>query len=153
MERATQLLLDIAGGRAGPTVVTEVKDQLPARSSILLDPARVERILGIDIPRHEIENLLRRLGMQVAVAGERLSVIPPSHRFDISIPEDLVEEVARLHGYDAIPATPATMPQLPAAASEGSVRRERAMSLLADHPCVQFNFLRPNLGTCAVEMH
>jgi len=132
MERATQLLLDIAGGRPGPTVVTQDKEHLPARSSIVLDPARVERILGIEIPRQEIESLLRRLGMQVAGAGERMSVIPPSHRFDISIPEDLVEEVARLHGYDAIPATPATMPQLPAVSSEASVRRDRAMSLLAD---------------------
>jgi phenylalanyl-tRNA synthetase beta chain len=132
MERATQLMLDIAGGRPGPIVVTEDKAKLPARSSILLDPARVERILGIDIPRNEIESLLRRLGMQVAGAGERLSVIPPSHRFDISIAEDLVEEVARLHGYDAIPATPATMPQRPAPASEGSVRRDRVLALLAD---------------------
>jgi phenylalanyl-tRNA synthetase beta chain len=132
MERATQLLLEIAGGRPGPVVVTQEKEHLPARSSILLDPARVERILGIDLPRQDIEALLRRLGMQVAGAGERLSVIPPSHRFDLAIPEDLVEEVARLHGYDAIPATPAVMPQLPASSSEGSVRRERAMSLLAD---------------------
>jgi phenylalanyl-tRNA synthetase beta chain len=132
MERASQLMLDIAGGRPGPMVVTEDKSNLPARSSILLDPARVERILGIAIPRSEIETLLRRLGMQVAGAGERLSVIPPSHRFDISIAEDLVEEVARLHGYDAIPATPATMPQRPAPASEGSVRRDRVLALLAD---------------------
>ena len=132
MERATQLLLDIAGGRPGPRVLTEEKDHLPVRSSILLDPARVERILGVEIPRGEIEALLRRLGMQVAGAGDRLGVIPPSHRFDLSLPEDLVEEVARLYGYDSIPATPATMPQRPAAASEGSVRRERAMALLAD---------------------
>jgi len=132
MERATGLLLDIAGGRPGPTVVTEEKEHLPARSSIVLDPEKVERILGIEIQRGEIESLLRRLGMQVAGAGDRLSVIPPSHRFDISIPEDLVEEVARLHGYDSIPATPATMPQRPAASSEASVRRDRAMALLAD---------------------
>ena len=58
MERATQLLLDVAGGRPGPTVITQEKAHLPARSSILLDPARVERILGIDIPRQEIESLL-----------------------------------------------------------------------------------------------
>jgi phenylalanyl-tRNA synthetase beta chain len=132
MERATQLMLDIAGGRPGPVTVTQAKEHLPARSSILLDPARVERILGIEIPRQEIEALLRRLGMQVAGAGERLSVIPPSHRFDLAIPEDLVEEVARLHGYDAIPATPAVMPQLPASSTERSIRRERAMALLAD---------------------
>lgn len=132
MERATQLLLDVAGGRPGPTVITQEKAHLPARSSILLDPARVERILGIDIPRQEIESLLRRLGMQVAGAGERLGVIPPSHRFDIAIPEDLVEEVARLHGYGAIPATPASMPQCPAPSTEANVRRERAMVLLAD---------------------
>ena len=148
MERATQLLLDIAGGRPGPAIVTQDKSQLPARSSILLDPERVERILGIEIQRGEIESLLRRLGMQVAGAGDRLSVIPPSHRFDISIPEDLVEEVARLHGYDAIPATPATMPQLPAAATEASVRRDRAMALLADRgyqEAITYSFIPADL--------
>lgn len=132
MERATALLLEIAGGQAGPAVVSQDPSRLPERASIQLDPGRVARLLGVELPRGEIEAILRRLGMQVAVAGEKLSVIPPSFRFDVSIAEDLIEDIARLYGYDAVPAIPATIPQLPAASTERSVARQRAAVLLAD---------------------
>jgi len=132
MERATRLLLEVAGGEAGPVVVTQDAGSLPERGAILLDTTRMARQLGISLPRQDVEAILRRLGMQVAAAGDRLRVTPPSHRFDLLIPEDLVEEVARLHGYDAIPAIDATMPQLVAASTERSVPRERVMALLAD---------------------
>jgi len=148
MERATQLMLEIAGGEAGPLVVTEDGACLPERSGILLDLSRMSRLLGVQVPRAEVESILRRLGMQVAGTGDRLSVIPPSHRFDLSIPEDLVEEVARLHGYDAIPATDALMPQRPAEASEASIRRERVMALLADRgyqEAVTYSFVSQEL--------
>jgi phenylalanyl-tRNA synthetase beta chain len=132
IERATGLLLEIAGGRAGPVVLTEEPGHVPARPGIQLDPAHVARLLGLRIPRAEIESILRRLGMQVAGAGDVLGVIPPSHRFDLSIPQDLIEEVARIHGYDEIPQSDALMPQIPLPASEHLVRRDRAASLLAD---------------------
>ena len=132
MERATALLIEIAGGRAGPLIMTDDPASLPARPGIQLDPAHVERLLGLRIPRTEIEAILRRLGMQVAGAGDVLGVIPPSYRFDLSIPQDLIEEVARIRGYDDIPQSDALMPQVPLSATEHSVRRERALSLLAD---------------------
>jgi phenylalanyl-tRNA synthetase beta chain len=132
MERATGLLLEIAGGRAGPLVMNEDAAHLPARPGIQLDPAHVTRLLGLQIPRTEIESILRRLGMQVAGAGDLLGVIPPSHRFDLSIPQDLIEEVARIHGYDEIPQSDALVPQVPLPATEYTVLRERAAALLAD---------------------
>ena len=148
MERATRLLLDIAGGQAGPAVVTQDQAWLPERNAIVLDTTRMARLLGVNLPRVDVESILRRLGMQVAAAGDTLSVIPPSHRFDLAIPEDLVEEVARLHGYDAIPAIDAPMPQQAAPSTERSVRRERVMALLADRgyqEVITYSFVSPGM--------
>ncbi len=148
MERATQLLVDIAGGMVGPLVVTEQTTALPRRSSVRLDPQQVNRLLGVKIPRAEIELILRRLGMQVAGAGDVLGVIPPSYRFDITIAQDLIEEVARIHGYDDIPQTDALMPQVPLPASEATVGRERVMMLMADRDyqeVINYSFIETEL--------
>ena len=148
VERATRLLLDIAGGQAGPAVITEAREQAPETAAVLLEVSRVRRVLGMEIPRPEIEAILRRLGMQVAGAADRISVIPPSHRFDIAIAEDLIEEIARLHGYDLIPATHAEVPQSPAPVTESATRRERVLALLADRgyqEAVTYSFVDPAL--------
>ncbi len=102
LERATQLLLAICGGVSGE--ITEVRGVLPARSAIILRVSRVARVLGIAIETDQIAGLLKRLQLEFVLAGEEFTVIPPSFRFDLVIEADLVEEVARLYGYDAIPA-------------------------------------------------
>lgn len=102
LERASALLVQICGGRPGPVV--EVKGQLPERKPITLRLERLARMLGFGMDAAAAGRLLERLGARVAPAGDALLVTPPSFRFDISIEEDLVEELARLHGYDAIPA-------------------------------------------------
>ncbi len=132
VERATQLLTEIAGGRPGPTVLTQVESELPKRPSVTLRPERVASLLGVEIPRMEIEAILRRLGMQVAGAGDVLGVIPPSHRFDITIEQDLIEEIGRIYGYDEIPGADARVPQRPQPATEQAVTRERLRLLLVD---------------------
>ena len=148
IERATELLVAIAGGRPGPTVVTQDEAQLPKRPSVTLRPERVASLLGVQIPRAEIEDILRRLGMQVAGAGDVLGVIPPSHRFDIAIEQDLIEEVGRIHGYDNIPRTDAKMPQRPQPATERAVTRERLRLLLVDRgyqEVITYSFVDPRL--------
>jgi len=132
LERATRLLLDIAGGQPGPAVLTQVETHQPKRPSVTLRPERVASLLGVQIPRSDIESILRRLGMQVAGAGDVLGVIPPSHRFDIAIEQDLIEEIGRIYGYDQIPRVDARMPQRPQPATEQAVSRERLMLMLAD---------------------
>jgi len=132
MERATALLTGIAGGRAGPTVVTECAAQLPARPRVELEAAQVARLLGVQIPAHEITTILGSLGMDVEPAEGRMIVTPPTYRFDIAIAQDLIEEIARIHGYDAIPSADAPIPQRPGPMSERAVPRLRAMTLLAD---------------------
>ncbi|HEU0189384.1 MAG TPA: phenylalanine--tRNA ligase subunit beta [Gallionella sp.] len=125
LERATQLLLEICGGSAG--AITEVRGELPKRSAIALRRSRVARVLGIALDNIQIAALLKRLQFEftansplpnplpqageVAIAAsarllldDDFRVTPPSFRFDLSIESDLIEELARLHGYDNIPA-------------------------------------------------
>jgi phenylalanyl-tRNA synthetase beta chain len=104
MERATALLLEIAGGAAGP--VRAVRREGPAgkRAAVSLRRARVERLLGLALSDEEIDGRLRALGLAVTATADGWAVTPPSWRFDLAIEADLIEEVARLgEGYDAIP--------------------------------------------------
>lgn len=148
IERATELLLAIAGGRPGPSVLTQDESAQPKRPGVTLRPERVTSLLGVPVPRAEIEEILRRLGMQVAGAGDVLGVIPPSYRFDIAIEQDLVEEVGRIFGYDNIPRADARMPQRPQPATERAVTRERLRLLLVDRgfqEVITYSFVDPVL--------
>src|SRR3989338_4808933 len=102
LERATQLLLEICGGSAG--AISEVRGRLPARPAIALRRSRVARVLGIALDDAQTAALLKRLQLDFVANGDGFSVTPPSFRFDLSIEVDLIEELARLHGYDNIPA-------------------------------------------------
>ncbi|MDR0672949.1 MAG: phenylalanine--tRNA ligase subunit beta [Zoogloeaceae bacterium] len=104
IERATQLILDICGGRAGPVEETRSDEDLPRRPEVCLRPARVRRVLGIGLDDDAIRGLLERIHLQVRDLAVELRVTPPAFRFDIEIEEDLIEEIARLYGYDDIPA-------------------------------------------------
>ena len=110
LERATQLVQEICGGSAGP--VTEAKAELPGRAAVSLRLARAERLLGLRLEAGRVSEILRRLRFEFSADGGTFRVTPPSYRFDIQIEEDLVEELARIHGYDRIPAT---LPAAPAA--------------------------------------
>jgi len=105
VERATGLLLSIAGGEAGPLVVETANEHLPRRRPILLRKARVTRLLGLDVPDTEIERILGGLQFTCEAVDGGWQVTSPSHRFDIDIEVDLIEEIARIHGYDSIPET------------------------------------------------
>jgi phenylalanyl-tRNA synthetase beta chain len=104
MERASALILEICGGAAGP--ISEVCGELPRREPIPLRVARACRVLGIELDAAQVEALLRRLQLSFAWSEDCCFVIPPSYRFDLNIEVDLIEELARLYGYDNIPATP-----------------------------------------------
>jgi phenylalanyl-tRNA synthetase beta chain len=103
VERATALLLEIAGGNAGPISEAVLAEELPVRAAVPLRRARIARVLGIAVPDVDVERILHALGMQVATTANGWSVRGPSWRFDIEIEEDLIEEVARIYGYDHIP--------------------------------------------------
>jgi len=107
VDRATQLILEICGGRAGPLTDIVARDYLPRRDPVRVRAARVAKILGVALAAETIAAAFTRLGFAFSREGADFSVTPPSFRFDLSIEEDFIEEVARIHGYDAIPAKPA----------------------------------------------
>lgn len=108
MERATQLLLDICGGQAGP--IAEAVAELPQREPIALRLARLTRVAGIELDADQVARDLAAIGAGVERHDGRLVVTPPSFRFDLAIEEDLIEEAVRLFGYDNIPAQPPAAP-------------------------------------------
>ncbi|AJQ95208.1 phenylalanine--tRNA ligase subunit beta [Gynuella sunshinyii] len=106
MERATELLISICGGQAGPVSVIENIDSLPKKELITLPLVKVEQVLGIQLPDDNVEQILVGLGLEVIKKeGRVLTLKAPSFRFDITITEDLIEEIARVHGYNNIPVT------------------------------------------------
>ena len=103
MERATRLLLDIVGGSAGPVVEAKSAEHLPKPAQIQLTRSKLDRILGISIATDTVTEIFQRLGFDVSAAHDCWHVTVPTYRFDISISEDLIEEVARVYGYNNIP--------------------------------------------------
>ncbi|MBS0558238.1 MAG: phenylalanine--tRNA ligase subunit beta [Proteobacteria bacterium] len=103
MERATRLILDICGGKPGPAVETTLADALPKPAVVGLRRTRLARVLGITVGDVDVERILGKLDMRVEKTADGWRVTPPSRRFDIAIEEDLIEEIARIHGYDRIP--------------------------------------------------
>ena len=130
LERASQLILEICGGQAGP--VCEAAAALPARPPVRLRTARVAKVLGVTFSGEEIAALFARLDLACQRDGDDFVVTPPSHRFDIEIEEDLIEEIVRLHGYDNIPthAPRAALGMLPQ--GEDSRPLQRVRQILAD---------------------
>ncbi|HQR12309.1 MAG TPA: phenylalanine--tRNA ligase subunit beta [Casimicrobiaceae bacterium] len=118
VERATQLILDICGGRAGPLTDAIATGDLPPRAPVLVRSARIARILGVVLPAEAIAAAFTRLNFSFTRNGDDFAVTPPSFRFDLAIEEDFIEEAARMHGYDAIPARPAAHVQHMLPASE-----------------------------------
>ncbi|MDI3452433.1 phenylalanine--tRNA ligase subunit beta [Acinetobacter sp. V89_4] len=103
MNRASQLIQELAGGEFGPITVAEKTDLLPKREAIELKQAQVDQLLGYQVAGEFIADALTRLGCKVTVKAEgEWSVVPPSHRYDMTIYQDLIEEVARIDGYDNI---------------------------------------------------
>ena len=104
MERATALLLEIVGGEAGPIIEAVSEQHLPSVAPVILRAERVDQMLGMQMPAVEVEQLLNGLGLKTSASGEgQWQVEVPSHRFDISIEVDLIEELARLYGYNRLP--------------------------------------------------
>ena len=105
VEAATRLIVDIAGGAPGPVTEAVLPEYLTQPVGIPLRRERLSRVLGVRIPDADVGRILRALGLRVEDVADGWRAVPPSRRFDLAIEEDLIEEVARIHGYDAIPTT------------------------------------------------
>jgi len=103
MQRATQLLLDIVGGEAGPVVEAIDTASIPKDRSVMLRHSRLSKVVGIEIAAETVTDIFKRLGFSVSFENQVWQISVPPYRFDISIEEDLIEEVARVYGYNQIP--------------------------------------------------
>ena len=132
IDRATQLIIDIAGGSAGPITVVSTKENIPKRSSVLLRRQKIEKILGINFTDEYIVDLFQRLGMTIQAEAEGWQVVPPGFRFDIGIEADLIEEIARIYGYNNLPRSSLLMRSELTTATETLLDIDRVKDLLVD---------------------
>ncbi len=146
IERATALLLDIVGGKAGPVFQASSESYLPKSMTVTLRPARIERVLGVSVPNDEVVRLLNGQGMAVDTrAQDAWQIDVPSHRFDIRLEEDLIEEVARLYGYHRLPAQPLSCTQ-PARRTANIVPTlKNSLVQRGYHESISYTFVDPTL--------
>lgn len=123
MDRATRLVLDICGGEAGPVCEARADEFLPKAKQIVLRRAKLDKTLGHVIPDSDVVEILSRLGFAVQAEAGQWQVTTATYRFDMAIEEDLIEEVARIYGYNNIPN------KAPIAALRMSDHKEAAISL------------------------
>jgi phenylalanyl-tRNA synthetase beta chain len=144
IERATQLILETCGGEPGPTV--DLVKRLPSRKPVRLRVARAQKVIGIPVSAKEIGGVFKRLGLPCKSKAGSFTVTPPSYRFDLEIEEDLIEEVARVHGFERIPAHPPRMPAAMAAVPEGRRSLHALRERLAGRDyqeVITFSFVEP----------
>jgi len=132
IERATQLIVSIAGGSAGPINEAGSPEAVPARLPVKLRSQRIEKILGIRFGNDEINALFQGLGMQVAPIDGGWAVTPPGFRFDIAIEEDLLEEIGRIYGYNNLPSSSLLMRSALGKAPEAVLPLTRLQDCLVD---------------------
>jgi phenylalanyl-tRNA synthetase beta chain len=148
IERATQLIVEIAGGLVAE--INEFVDQkhLPKISPIQLRHSRINQVLGIEIADNIVIDILQNLGMQVLSESNIWTIIPPSARFDIKIEADLIEEIARIYGYNQLPQQLTITPNQLAQVQETQLTLDRIKDLLVDRgyqEIVSYSFVDPNL--------
>jgi len=130
LQRAASLIMEIAGGQAGP--VTDAGSDAQAPQPIRLRRERLGGVLGFELDKKTVTGMLERLGLSVSEDEAGWQAIPPSHRFDLAIEEDLIEEVARIHGYDRIPVESLPSDVRPGQAPEDRVMESRIKALMVE---------------------
>jgi len=147
LERATALLLEITGGNAGPVTWVHADNYMPA-VSIAFNPGHVKKLTGLVVPESRMKNMLEALGMTVNATESLWQVIAPSYRFDLHLDVDLVEEIARLHGYDHLEPEP-TVGTLQAGTLSPFHRQSRAVSRALSargyHEVITYSFIDPTV--------
>ncbi len=148
MERATALLLEICGGQAGPIIDVTTDATLPKAAKITLRREKLDRLIGHHVEDAQVTDILKRLGCQVEVQAESWVAVAPSWRFDMQIEEDLVEEVARVYGYNNIPDVPVKANLEMTQHREADLSLKRVKNLLVDRgfqEAITYSFVDPKV--------
>lgn len=148
LERATALLLDIAGGQAGPITVTENVDALPQRRGVALRKTRLEALLGMKVANEQVQSILDRLGFSPQATEFGWKTVAPSARFDVEGEHDLIEEVGRVLGFDNVPMTPLPVVTQLQPDSEDRLDEARVRHALVDRgyqEVMTYSFIDPEM--------
>jgi phenylalanyl-tRNA synthetase beta chain len=132
IERATQLIIAITGGSAGPITDVTSEEYLPSREPVKLRKQRIMSMLGIELPEDEVTAIFAGLGMQISTVADGWEITPPGCRFDIAIEADLIEEVGRIYGYNNLPNSSLLLRSELGKAPEALLPEDRAKDLLVD---------------------
>ncbi len=153
IERATILLLDIVGGRPGPVLDKGLARFMPKRRPVSLRQQRVARVLNFAPAPSTVQRILRNLGMQLVKTGEGWRVTAPSYRFDIEREVDLIEEIARVYGYERLPSRMPRISMGSRTAGESRVPSSRLKAVLVDRDyqeVITYSFVDPLLQALIV---
>ncbi|VEB98386.1 Phenylalanine--tRNA ligase beta subunit [Cedecea lapagei] len=148
MERATRLLVDICGGEAGPVIDVTSEAHLPKRATITLRRSKLDRLIGHHIDDAQVSDILRRLGCEVTEGQDQWTAVAPGWRFDMEIEEDLVEEVARVYGYNNIPDSPVQAGLVMGTHREADLSLKRVKTMLVDkgyQEVITYSFVDPKI--------
>lgn len=148
MERATRLLTDICGGEVGPVIDVTNEAHLPKAATITLRRSKLDRLIGHHIEDAQVSDILRRLGCEVTEGDNQWTAVAPSWRFDMQIEEDLVEEVARVYGYNSIPNEPVQAGLIMGSHREADLSLKRVKTMLVDkgyQEVITYSFVDPKV--------
>ncbi|RLA16578.1 MAG: phenylalanine--tRNA ligase subunit beta [Gammaproteobacteria bacterium] len=148
IERASELIVALAGGQCGPCIDQQSPAHPPKAETIKLQPALISKRLGLDVSEKKINDIFDLLGMTTTISDQHWEVTPPPWRFDISIPEDMVEEVARVIGYDAIPAVLPTLDTTMLPVDDDETGTDRLADKMVDRgyqEAITYSFVSPEL--------
>ena len=148
IQRATQLIIEICGGQPGP-VLEQVSDKyIPVKQAVTVRYAQINKLIGVDIKPDDVCSYLSRLGCDVQMGETALTATPPEFRFDLEFEHDLIEEVARLYGYNRIPENPPIASVHSSGSSEASIGNSRIRNLMIDRgyqETITYSFVDPTL--------
>jgi len=148
MERATRLIVEICGGEVGNIIDVSHQTNLPKVATIILTRQKLDRLIGHCIPDINVTQILQRLGCQVNGEQDNWQVVAPSWRFDMQIEEDLIEEVARVYGYNNIPDVPLHADLVMTPRCESALPLKRVKTLLIDrdyNEAITYSFVDPKI--------
>lgn len=149
LERATALILEIAGGQAGPVIESSDEKHLPKQVHLRFDTGKVQRLTGLHIPTEEMSTILESLGILISKVEQGIFEVEiPKHRFDIQLEVDLVEEIIRLYGYNKLSANLMSTPIQAGTACENetiAVYLSNWFKTRGYHETISYSFVDPEL--------
>ena len=148
IERATQLIIEICGGQPGPVIEVADQQHIPVKNPVAVRFSQTNKIIGIEIKPDDAKLYLSSLGCDVAMDETALTVTPPGFRFDLDFEHDLIEEIARLHGYNRIPENPPVASVHSTGSGESIIAHSRIRSLMIDRgyqETISYSFVDPKM--------